>query len=541
MTTVCFNFKGTELQNFIDRINKININKNKVGFNLCILKDIIILYNDICYHLQKFTTYPFNNSQYCQIPLNPNDIDNSGNPLVFPQTGNFNGQINEGNLADARTNYSCYFPGSTNMKPSILDQVVSLFECIIKPAKLCNIENQFANELMLLQGSINNCPVEDLIIFWKTVCIYLSGLLYSTNYDINNITIYLDQNCKLIQPGPRCDMPAVPEGIYDNINCIVPVIAQDYNNPDILKLLEQYIFVPIDGFVLYNIINIHYRTVYRTIVLPLCTLIGKLNQNVVAEKNKLIPFDIKTLLDTSDCGDPNGLKVKQLFGTEYEITSLLNQVCLKIDTIHNYYKETVIIVSPNSNNSYFLFTEIQNDHPEWIILGFIPNPSGPGFVFTIVNRNIIETKIKDVLDELDICKTELKLFLDELNACRQLAKIEYENKEIKTEEILNRLKDVLDKFKSSSQDKDKYVNVDNSKVDINLLTSYKRYLSCLTMLRCSLVTCLTEFDTTIDKINLEHENFCDILICSVYYKCLIVNRWMSVEDKKHKKLPNGFN
>jgi hypothetical protein len=552
MTNVCFNFKGDELQSFITRINKINSNKNKSVYDICIIKDVIVLYNDICIHLQKFTNYSHDNTKYCSIPPSPNDSANNGNPDVFPQAGNFNGEINEGNLVEARTNYECYFPNSPSVSPSILEQVALLFECVLKPERLCNIESKFSNELMILQSRINECPVEDIILFWKTVCIYLTGVLYDpdfiyncdcperiTNIDSSCNAVFVDQSCNIIKPGPRCDMPPIPNGINDNTDCIIPDIIQGFESPDILSLLEQYVFDPVDGFILYNIVNVHYRKVYRTIVLPLCVLMERLHQNVVNKKNKLIPFNVDDLIEDIKCGEIQGLKIKKLFGTECEITALLKETCLKIDEIHDYYKKCIIIESPNNSNSYFLFTEIQTDHPEWIILGFEPNKNGAGFKFTIVDRCIIETKVLGVLDKLNSCKTELQEFLDKLEICRDQAKQQDIQKEIKTDEVLNRLKNILQLFKDSSNDK--FINVDNSKVDINLLVAYKRYLSCITMLRCSLIDCLTEFDNTIININSEHENFCDVLICSVYYKCIVSNRWLASEDRKHNKLPKGFN
>lgn len=561
------NLKTTYLQ-FENRLTIIQADKNKGNLNklnFCIIDDTIELYNDICIHLNKLSTDPEDYDEEelkekCYIPSNPYMKLPDGSDPPLPMPGYYEGNVTSFNISEVIIEYKRFYTDPNTGNDSLLNDLTCLFEELFNTQNLQNIEDCFVDKKNKLSvdiknGQLINIPVVDLILCWKEVCRHLLKL--RGKYDRN---LFESEDGDILIPGPRCDMPEDKPIRKETDPSFDPYIPQDPNGVILFEFLCQPFFngasggKDINGSFLQMLVTNHYFNICSKVVEPLCALFQCISEQIICEKKKIIPFDFSDILDPEECEEKKFIRIKKLFGTENQISNLLHVVCEKINEIHDFYKEVKCL--PASVTQPFIASYVSSKWENPIVLKTEPNQQGVGFKVTIVVLSgpdcIMEEKIKNKIkisdgsmqlglyDELDKCKMELQEFIDELNKCRDQSLCNFDKKEEKTAQVLDEIQTLLTKFKETSGDADKWIDVNSGKVDINLLVSYKRYLYCLTKLRCDMLEILQSMQSSIGEIEEEHDAFHDVLVCSEYYKCILAQRWLVSEDGRHKKLPLGL-
>lgn len=592
--------RADQLLIFMNALTKIEASKKKTDINkinFCIVDDLVGLYKDVCFELNKLSDPNFDDDVYknqdgtytpvileCTIPHNPwvpimKAGSNMGCPPPIPKAGNYkvyemvNGELQEvAKVTELNENsiqnlYKLYYQNTVTKQEGLIDQIGQLFGELIGNQNLMDMINEFDKCKSKLEGAIQqnglmNCPIAELIMFYKKVCRHIMKL--RNEYDA---TKHIDAEGNYLMPGPKCNIPTDLPGRIDGDPRKDP--TDDSNGKILFPFLNQEFFNGqpggkyINGKYLQIMLTNHYFDVYNKIAEPVCNMFSTITNEVICEKNKLMPFDIDDLLctDTTDCNclitedcdsckSKRFIRIKKLFGTEQQISYLLNIVCAKIEEIHEFYKQDFALPSfvTQADTTY-----IQNTYKNPIQLDKKPNPNSVGFIATIVVIDptskyfIMEDKIKNaskkgLYDDLDTCKQELQEFLQKIEEFRNESSKNMGKKENKTEKIKTDLEAAFNRYKETANN-DLSIDVNSCSVDVNLLVAYKRYLKCLTNLRCQMVDAISHIQMLTDCIEEEHEGFRDVLLCSEYYKTIIAAKWMVSEDNKHNKhnrLANGI-
>ena len=558
--------RGKLLIEFINRLDVIKKSYNKNKLDFCIMNDLNQLYTEVCEELNNYITDTlFDINFICSIPQNPN---NGGN---LPSEGDYNGGVNNINLSDIQTLYRCYYSNGT--VKGFLDDMGDLFNNIINMDTLQNIISQFDKKKANIEKKFLNCklidlPVIDLILLYKEASRHIKKL---EGLNVDELKI----------PGEKCDI------LYD-----LPVInplqssSNDTCGMDEFEISEcegftvdsnfylfDYLTQPffngedggsnINGCMLQIILTKHYHEFISNIVCPIIKCFKKINDKIIFEKNKLIPFEVGDILDidTENCScsiincddtsvpemdlsDCNGVcdncrntkfyRIKKLFGTKKNIQYLLDVICIKIKEIENFYKQTFVLTEPNTDINYIneeygnpelLSLPIQNGLEKTIIL-YIKDKNN--------DYNITEKMVCDFYDMLNKCKLYLNCFLNNMDLVKDRSIDTREIKDDKTLDVKECLQDILDRFIDSTS-RDITLNLKSEQIDINLSVNYQRYLQCITLLRCKMVDALTCLNNLLDQIDDEQGGFNDVYLCSEYYKFLTSSRWFISDNNKDKK------
>jgi hypothetical protein len=534
--------RANELIGFINRLIQIDLSVKKMQcskFDFCVVYDLVLLYKDVCYELNKlfqsdtlFEDSIYNNIN-CQIPQNPYIFQ-----LSLPQAGNYDGNITNENENDIQNLYKLYYKHNVVNKIGIINHIGILFNKLIGNNNLNILLDYFECkktklEELFRKKNIKQCNVTELILFYKEICKHLLKL--RDEFDE-----------KEYDAGKPCNIPEKDSGIV-----IFDFLTQDFLN-------GQQGGEEIDGNFLQCLLEKHYNNIYEKVVNPVCNIFDKIVKNIKCEKEKLIPYDINEILPQDStcvcssteicefCKNKKFIKIKKLFGTEQEILNLLNHIRCKITEIHEFYKEEYLLPAKLTQADYNSY--IQEKYGNTTSPEIIPNPNGIGAIaiLTVLDPTDstnqyfkMEDKIKNsdetgLYDELNKCNKELLDFLELIENCRKDINTSIDKKNEKTEIIKSELDKMYNRFRDGSNC-DLFVDIQSSVVDINLLKSYTRYLKCLTVLRCKMREHIDEINKLLDCIDEENEDFKDILTGSEYYKCVYSARWMLYEDRKHKK------